>query len=126
MYILIACMDVFRGIGNEGELLYHIDEDSQMFKDRTIDNVVIMGRKTLESLPGGKPLKDRINIVITHDKDYKCDNAIVCHSKDDVERVIFERDLGRPDKKFFVIGGESIYKMFIDDAESIYLTRATS
>ena len=117
MYILIACMDVFRGIGNEGELLYHIDEDLQMFKDRTIDNVVIMGRKTFESLPNSKPLKNRINIIVTGNSEYSPVNADTW-TKEELNNTYLVNSLQEADdlcfayfddKELFIIGGGQIY-----------------
>lgn len=58
------------GIGNGGDLLVHIPEDMKWFREHTKGCIVVMGRKTLESFPGGKPLKNRINIVMTRDEDY--------------------------------------------------------
>lgn len=56
------------GIGNNNQLLYHIKEDMRRFKTLTENNVVIMGRKTFDSLPNRTPLSNRINVVITTDK----------------------------------------------------------
>ncbi|MDR0468840.1 MAG: dihydrofolate reductase [Peptococcaceae bacterium] len=66
---LIFSADENWGIGKKGELLYRIAPDMQYFRENTIGGVVVMGRKTLESLPGGKPLKDRVNIVLTRNPD---------------------------------------------------------
>ena len=70
MFKIITCINKKGVIGNEGKLLYHIKNDLANFKRMTVGNVVIMGRKTFESLPGGKPLNDRINIVLTHDAEW--------------------------------------------------------
>lgn len=67
---LIAAIDKNWNIGKDGELLVHIPEDMKFFREKTMGKVVVMGRKTLESFPGGKPLKGRTNIVLTRDRNY--------------------------------------------------------
>jgi dihydrofolate reductase len=81
----------------------------------TKNNVVIMGRKTFESLPNSEPLKDRINIILTSDKEYGVsqdfDNAYIVHS---VQDVIDLCEAFFSDKELFVIGGETVYRQFMD------------
>ena len=112
---IIACINQKRVLGNEGKLLYHIGNDLANFKRMTVGNVVIMGRKTFESLPNGVPLKDRVNIIITTDEEYgvdaKFDNVYIVHS---VEDAIELCDAFFSDKEVFVIGGESIYRQFME------------
>lgn len=112
---LIACINQKRVLGNEGKLLYHIGNDLANFKRMTVGNVVIMGRKTFESLPNGAPLKDRVNIIITSNEEYgvdaKFDNVYIVHS---VEDAIELCDAFFSDKEVFVIGGESIYRQFME------------
>jgi len=120
---LIAAADLQNGIGKDGKLLYHIKEDLQYFKKQTLNNIVIMGRKTLESLPNGRALNNRINIVITRDKDFKCSTAIVVNSIEESIKAINFFDDVNSDLKAFVIGGASIYKQFMQYADNIYLTK---
>ena len=112
---IIACINQKRVLGNEGKLLYHIGNDLANFKRMTVGNVVIMGRKTFESLPNGEPLKDRVNIIITADKEYsidaKFDNVYIVHSVEDAVELC---DAFFSDKEVFVIGGESIYRQFME------------
>ena len=61
----IVCVSQNWGIGREGALLFHISADLKRFKSLTVGRIVILGRKTLDTFPGGKPLKDRRNIVLT-------------------------------------------------------------
>lgn len=111
---IIACVDKEGGIGLQGKLLYNIGNDKANFRNMTMNNVVVMGRATFESLPHGKPLDGRINIILTTDESYaidECDNAYIVNSiQDAVElcNAFFE------DKEWFVIGGESIYRAFLD------------
>ena len=72
----IACVDLNWGLGRDGNLLYHIHEDMEFFKSKTKGKVIIYGNSTLKSFPGGKPLKDRINIVITTDRNNISKDAI--------------------------------------------------
>jgi len=114
MFKIIACINKKRAIGKDSKLLYHIDNDLANFKSMTVGNVVIMGRKTFESLPGGKPLPNRINIILTTDVEYGVepnDNVFITNSlQDTVElcQALF------PDKEWYVIGGESIYRLFME------------
>lgn len=112
---IITCINQKRVLGNEGKLLYHIGNDLANFKRMTVGNVVIMGRKTFESLPNGEPLKDRVNIIITSDEEYsidaKFDNVYIVHSVEDAVELC---DAFFSDKEVFVIGGESIYRQFME------------
>ena len=114
MFKLIACTNKKRAIGDKGKLLYSIKEDLINFKRMTLGNVVIMGRKTFESLPGGKPLPGRINIILTTDEEYGIepnDDVFITNSIQDVVDLC---EALFTDKEWFVIGGESIYKQFLD------------
>lgn len=115
MYAIVA-VDNDWGIGYQGQLLYHISEDMKRFKMRTRNRIVVMGRKTFESLPKGKPLKDRINIVLSRqDLHYKHKNVIVMHS---VEEVLNYCE----GKESYCIGGEEIYKLFLPYCDKAYVT----
>ena len=105
---LIVAVDKNWAIGQDNKLLAHIPEDMKFFREKTMNQVVIMGRKTLESFPGENPLKNRINIVITTDKTYKKENAIIVSS---IEEAIIEAK--KHNKDVFVIGGASIYKQML-------------
>lgn len=117
MLYLIACVSKNRGLGYKGELLFHYPEDMQFFKDKTMGNVVVMGRKTYESL--GRPLKGRDNIVMTRQQEYIAPGCKVIHSMADFYTVTDDLPAG---KDIYIIGGAEIYKMFIDQADAIYLT----
>ena len=105
-------------IGNAGDLPWSLPADMKFFKETTIDGVVVMGRKTYESIPK-RPLKDRINIVLTNQLDYEADGAIVCHSKEDVLDYIQEKQLNKP---IHIIGGVSIFNLFKDEVNILYRT----
>ena len=116
---IIVAVDNNWGIGYKNDLLVRIPNDQRFFREKTTGNVVIMGRKTLESFPEGKPLKNRTNIVITSDKSYKVDGAIVVHSIEEALRKI----KNIPIENVFVIGGSSIYRQMISLCDTIYVTK---
>ena len=77
---MIAAVDRNWSIGKDGNLLVRIPEDQKFFKRMTLGKTVVMGRKTLDSLPGGRALKDRANIVLTRNPDFARENVTVVHS----------------------------------------------
>ena len=104
---IIVAADKNWGIGKDNKLLVSIPADMKMFRQETTGKVCVMGRKTLESFPGGLPLKNRTNIVLTHNQNYKVKDAIIVHS---IEELLEEL------KKYnaedvYCIGGDSVYKM---------------
>lgn len=111
---LIVCVNEKNVIGRNGNLLFHIKNDLKNFKRMTTDNVVIMGRKTFESLPNQKPLPNRINIIITSDFDYSVDeneNVYIVHN---IPEALDLCEAFFSDKELFVIGGGTIYNQFIE------------
>ena len=77
---LIVAVDENWAIGNRNKLLVSIPADMKFFREMTKGNVVVMGRKTMESFPGGQPLKKRTNIVLSRDESYQVKDAVVVHS----------------------------------------------
>ena len=77
---IVVSVDKNWAIGNDGNLLYRIHEDLRRFKELTFGKVVVYGRKTLSTFPNQEPLKNRINIILTKDKDFKIPNAWIVHS----------------------------------------------
>ena len=121
MKIAISAVDKNYGIGYNNKLLFKIPKDQKFFKLKTIGNVVVMGRKTFESIKM-KPLPYRINIVISSREDIKemanGDNLLV-GSLNQVRNMI--KDL-EPTKDIYIIGGSSIYNEFIDECDRVILT----
>lgn len=117
----IVAVDKNWGIGYKGNLLIHIPEDLKYFKRMTKNNVVVMGRKTLESLPGAKPLPYRKNIIISRDINYKIENCIVFNNI-----LSAVKELSNYNDDVFVIGGEAIYKEFLPFVEECYVTMIDS
>lgn len=118
---MIAAMDENRGIGSEGQLLVHIPEDMERFKTLTSGHIVVMGRKTQESLPGGKPLKDRINIVMTH-QPLDIEGFFTCHSIEKLWQLLGKIKQKYPEKKIWCIGGSEIYRQLLPYTSEIQLT----
>jgi len=105
-------------IGNAGTLPWNLPSDMKHFVKVTKGDVVVMGRKTYESIPN-RPLKNRINIVLTNNKNYRADGAIICHSKQEVLDYIQENNIQKP---IHVIGGTSLFEMFKDKVNVLYRT----
>ena len=106
---LIAAVDKRWAIGKDGRLLVTIPADQQMFLRETTGKVVVMGRKTLESLPGGQPLGNRVNLVLTRDRSYKKGGAASCHCMEEALEMLREYD----PEDVYIIGGQSIYEQFL-------------
>ena len=109
-------------IGKGGGLLFHIREDMKFFKSKTVGNVVVMGRKTLDSLPGGRALPDRTNIVLTRSEEFSRDNVTVCHSLDELKQTLS----AYPDEKIYMIGGESLYKLMLPYCGRAFVTKVNA
>ena len=116
---LIVAVDKHWAIGKDNKLLVSIPADMKFFREETTGNVVVMGRKTLESFPNGLPLKNRTNIVLTSDNNYDGHGAIVVNS----EKALLETLKEYEQDKIFVIGGESIYKMLLPYCQTAHVTK---
>lgn len=102
----IVCVDKKWGIGRNNDLLLKIPKDMKRFKELTINNAVIMGRKTMETL-NYKPLSARLNIVLTRDYNIYYPGFIFLHSEKELMKFIKDHDLA---DKSYVIGGSELYK----------------
>ncbi len=116
---LIVAVDENWAIGNKGDLLVSIPEDHKFFRQTTMGNVVVLGRKTLAGFPNGMPLKGRENIILSTNKDYKVKDAIVVHSKEE----LLEKLKDYKDKTIFVIGGGTIYEMLLPYCKYAHVTK---
>lgn len=116
---IIAAVDKNWGIGNKNELLVRIPEDQKWFRETTTGKAVIMGRRTLESFPGKRPLKNRLNVVITKDVNYRVDGAVVVHSIDEALAAVSEYD----GDDVYVIGGESVYRQMLPLCNVAHITK---
>ena len=117
----IVAADLDYGIAKNGDLLARLPKDLQFFKEKTLGNVVIMGRKTLESLPGKKPLPGRTTLILSRSPEYTCEQATVLHSAQEVLTWLKERQI--PEEQVFVSGGAEIYRLFMPYCQVGYLTK---
>lgn len=115
----IVAVDSNWAIGKNNKLLVSIPADMRFFKEQTMGKVVIMGRATLESFPGGKPLKGRVNIVVTRDPRYYAPDAVIVHSVEEAAAVASRY----PADDVYVIGGASIYRQFLPLCDTAYVTK---
>ena len=115
---LIAAVADNNVIGTNNKMPWHLPDDLRYFKAVTMGKVIIMGRKTFDSL--GRALPDRINIVITRNKHWHHEGVHVAHTLADA--LVLAEELGAGDE-VMVIGGEQIYRQAIDQADRLYLTR---
>ncbi len=106
------------GIGKKNGLMFRIPADMKFFKETTTGNVVVMGGNTLRSFPGGKPLKDRINIVLSKTEEER-DGLIVVRSLEELFTEIKKYDKD----KVFVIGGAKVYKTLLPYCDEVLVTK---
>lgn len=115
MVTIIAAIAENNALGKDNQLIWHLPADLKRFKKTTLNHVVIMGRKTFESL--GKPLPNRTNILITRDKNYKAEGCVVVNSlKEALETAAKE------DENPFILGGAEIYKQALPFTDKLDVT----
>ena len=116
---MIVAVDEHWGIGNKNELLIRIPADMKLFREETTGKVVVLGRKTLETFPGGLPLKNRKNIILSSKKDFQVKDAQVVHSLEE----LLEELKNYKEEEIYIIGGESVYRMMLDYCKKIHVTK---
>lgn len=115
----IVAVDKNWAIGKNNDLLVKIPMDQKFFRETTTGKVVVMGRKTLESFPNGLPLKNRTNIVLTHNPKFSVKDAIVVHSLEELEEELKKYR----SEDIYVIGGEKIYAQLLDQCDVAHVTK---
>ena len=115
---IVVSVDRNWAIGKDNKLLVRIPSDMQQFRNLTIGNVVIMGRKTFDSLPNHEPLEGRKNIILTRDENYTARGVEVAHSVDELMDLIADVDTD----SVFVIGGATIYEQLLDKCDEAIIT----
>lgn len=115
---LVVAASENNAIGKNNQLLWHLPNDLSFFKNITWGMPVVMGRKTFESI-NSKPLKGRMNLIITRQKGFTAEGVIVVHDLEDAAYAATENNY----KELMVLGGGEIYKEAIQVADKIYLTR---
>lgn len=116
---IIVAVDKNWGIGYQNKLLISIPEDMRFFRNKTMNKVVIMGKNTLDTFPGGNALKNRVNIVITRNENFVRMDAIVVHS---IEEAMEEVNKYKAED-IYVIGGASIYKQLLPFCDTAFVTK---
>ena len=112
---MIVAVDENWGIGKDGEQLIYISADLKRFKALTMGHPLILGRKTLATFPGGKPLKGRRNLILSRNPDFAPEGAEVYRDMDSL--------LVNASEDAFVIGGASVYRELLDRCDTVYVTK---
>ena len=118
MISAIVAVDKDWGIGYQGQLLEHLPPDMKYFKELTTNHVVVMGRKTWDSLPN-KPLKDRLNLVITTGERQYGEGTCFIGMAEAMARLAHLEE----DEEWFIIGGGTIYKELLPICDRVYVTK---
>ena len=116
---LIAAVDRNWAIGKAGRELVNIPEDKKFFREETTGKVIVMGRKTFESLPGAMALAGRTNIVLSENPGFAPKNTIVCRSFEETKEELAKY----PTEDIYIIGGGSIYKQFLSLCDTAHITK---
>lgn len=116
---IIVAVDEKWAIGCRGNLLVRIPADHKMFRQETLGKVVVLGRKTMDTFPGGLPLQGRTNIILSRNPAYHMKDAIVVHS---VEELLGELE-NYDSRDVYVIGGDSVYRQLLPYCDTAHVTR---
>ena len=117
MIYAIVHADKEWGIGKGNDMMFSLPKDMKFFRETTMGNVVVMGGKTLRSFPNQKPLKNRVNIVLTRGQ--VCDECVIVRSYEE----LFAEMKARKNEDIFVIGGGEIYKALLPYCHGAYVTK---
>ena len=115
---LIVAVDKEWNIGNKNDLLFYIPDDLKFFRSQTVEKVCVMGRKTLESFPGSKPLKNRVNIVLSRNADLAVEGATFVKDIDELKEELKKYN----SDDIYVIGGETIYTLLLPMCDTAIIT----
>lgn len=116
---IIVAVDRNWAIGNRGDLLVRIPGDHKYFREETTGKVVVLGRKTLETFPQGMPLKNRTNIILTHDPKYQVKDALIVHSVEELLEQLKKYD----SQDIYIIGGDSVYRQLLPYCNVAHVTK---
>lgn len=120
MIISILNCDEKWGIGKKNGLLFHLPLDMSFFRKTTLNHAVAMGENTLLSFPNSKPLKNRLNIVLSKDVDHNYEGVINIH---DFHLFLKEIKKHAENDDVYIIGGASIYNQTLPYVDKVYLTK---
>lgn len=116
---IMAAVDNNWAIGFQNSLLVRIPRDQQMFREMTEGKVLVIGRKTLETFPQKQPLKNRINIILSRDRNYTVKDGIVVHSMEELFEELKKYDTN----DVYVAGGASVYKQLLPCCDTAHITK---
>ena len=116
---LIVAVDREWGIGYCGKLLATVKEDLAHFRELTVGKTIVYGSSTLRTFPYGRPLKNRINLILSTNPNFKPEGAVVLHSVE--ELIAYEKS--HPEEDIVVVGGASVYKQLMPYCEAACVTR---
>lgn len=105
-------------IGRDNDLPWSLPGEMKHFVEVTTGGVVVMGRKTYEGIPN-PPLKNRINIIMTRNENFEAEGSVICHSKKEVLDYLQKKEIEKP---IHVIGGTTLFELFMDDVSVLYRT----
>ena len=115
MELIVAVYDDW-GIGKDGTQPIVLSADRKFFRETTRGAMVIVGRKTLADFPGGRPLPNRVNVVLTR-QDIAIEDVVICHSPEEAA------ELAKTAERAMVIGGGSVYRQMLDFCDTAYVTK---
>ena len=115
----IVVVDQNWAIGREGDLLFSLPTDMKRFRSLTLGGTVVLGRKTLDSFPGGKALPGRRNIVVSRDVDFDREGCGVATNL----KAALDLAADTEDDKLWIIGGGSVYTALLSHCKRVYLTK---
>lgn len=120
--ILLFSVDENWNVGYKGDVLLKISEDLKRFRRLTLGNIIIMGRKTFESLPDSKALDSRINVIVTRQRDYNPPDTIVVHSISELLIKLEEINPGHR-MEHYMIGGGNLADQLLYKCNRAYITK---
>ena len=112
---VIVAVDENWAIGKDGDQLVYLKEDLKRFRALTSGHTVILGRKTLATFPGGRPLKNRRNLILSRNSKFRAEGAEVFSSVEELVKQV--------DEDAFVIGGASVYEQLLPYCDTAYVTK---
>lgn len=115
---IIVTVDENWAVGRQDKLLVQIPADQRNLQRLTMGGTVVMGRKTLQTMPQGQPLYGRSNIILTENRDFKVRGAEIAHSLEELHEKI--RKI--PDEDIYVCGGVSLYRQLLEKCDTVYVT----
>jgi len=118
MIVLIWAEDKNKGIGKDNKLPWNIKAEMEHFRNTTRGSIVVMGRKTFESI--GRPLPKRVNIILTTNPSYKVEGCLVF---DTVDKIISYYKTSNEGKDMYIIGGKQVYQSFIPYADKLIISK---